>query len=67
MTDTLLVGFLGFCAGLIIGWLAYDRPRTRTRVHRRVHHTARLNPPREKAPSSQDSELSELRKIAGLQ
>lgn len=66
MSDYLLVGFLGFCTGLLIGWLTYDRP-IRRRVHRRVHHTARSNPPHETKPVPQDAELSELRKMAGLQ
>lgn len=65
MTDYWLVGFLGFCTGLLIGWITYDRPRRR--VHRRAHHTARPNPQRETKPVSQDAELSELRKVAGLQ
>lgn len=66
MSDYLLVGFLGFYIGLLIGWLTYDRP-IRRRVHRRVHHTARPNPRGETSLIPQDTELSELRKMAGLQ
>lgn len=66
MSDYLLVGFLGFCTGLLIGWLTYERP-IRRRVHRRVRHAAQPNPSREIKTVPQDAELSELRKMAGLQ
>lgn len=69
MNDYLLVAFLGLFAGVLIGWLTSEtRPRSTTRrVHRRVHHGGRLNPKSETRPVDQDTELSELRKMAGLQ